>query len=814
MKLTVKAAKSWTITCAAGIFFILACGGSGGGENEPPQNNGNTTPDPFVFSDQTTTQLLTLIESETIAILGINQAVSISISGGEYQINGSGYTSAPGTVNADDSVTLRVLSSSDVNQTTSTELTVGGISDSFDVTTQSIITRASNTACIAPEQAGSDVNNIQIEDAFPNLTIGSLVGLYQSPGDTSRWYALSQSGRVYWFDNSSTVTTLNDFADLSSLVRHEGEQGLLGMAFDPQYASNGRIYFSFVNNNSQSIIARLTDLGSLPLDISDPEILLTLSQPASNHNGGNIAFGPDNYLYIGFGDGGGGGDTFNHGQNTQSLHSTIMRIDVSGNEYTIPEDNPFVNDPNVLDEIYAYGLRNPWRWSFDLQTGELWVADVGQNNYEEVDLVQAGDNLGWPIMEGNQCFESNNCDMTGLTLPVTEYDHSSGDCSITDGFVYRGQSIPSLQGHFIYGDFCSGTIRSASRQANQTYLAQQLLSSGQNISSFAQGADGEVLLLSISGKIYRLLEGQTSGSNIPTNLSATGCFASTENKSYPDYVVPFDVESRLWSDGEQKSRLFAVPDNSSIDIFTDGDFIFPDQSILIKNFIRNNTYLETRLFMKHLNGWSGYSYRWLDDQSDAILVEGASPENITVNNIAHTIPSRGQCFTCHTSAVNVSLGPEASQLNFEITYSNGVEGNQLDALAGSGYLSEKPNNAQTTDMASIGDASASVEVRARSYLHSNCSGCHRPGGPASQLDFSIQSSLSDTMACNQLPTNGDLGINDARIIAPGDVDRSVLIARMQSLNSDTRMPPLATEIIDEQAISIISQWINALSGCQ
>ncbi len=811
MKLTTKISQRWTLCFAAGLLYIMACGGSGG---DSLANSGDTIPDPFAFSDQTTTQLITFIESDPVTISGIDQASTISVNGGEYQINGGSFTSAAGTVFANDSVRLRVLSAASINQTTSANLTIGGMSDSFDVTTDSIIVRTANTGCIAPEQADTGNTNIQLEDAFPNLSIASLVGLYQSPGDDSRWYAMSQSGRVFWFDNSPSAIILNDFADLTSLVRHQGEQGLLGMAFDPQYATNGRVYFSYVNNNSQSIIARLVNQGSLPLDINNLDILFTLAQPASNHNGGHIAFGPDNFLYLGFGDGGGSGDTYNNGQNTQSLHSSIMRIDVSGTDYTIPSDNPFVNDPNVLDEIYAYGLRNPWRWSFDSQTGELWVADVGQDTYEEVDIVQAGDNLGWPVMEGNHCFNSGSCDTDGLNLPVAEYDHSNGDCSITGGFVYRGQNIPSLQGHFLYGDFCTGTIRSVVRQAGQSYLAQQLLISGQNISSFAQGTDGEVLVLSIGGKIYRISDSQAGTGNIPTNLSATGCFASTENKSYPDFVVPFDIESKLWSDGEQKTRLFAIPDGTSINTLSDGDFIYPDQSILIKNFINNNTYLETRLFMKHVTGWVGYSYRWSDDQMDAVLVAGVLPEAISVNNIPHTIPSRGQCFSCHTSAVNISLGTEASQLNFIMTYPNNVQGNQLDALAGTGYLNAKPDASQITSMASIDDNSATIESRARSYLHANCSGCHRPAGPASQIDFRIQTSLADTMACDQVPASGGLSISDARIIAPGDSGRSVLITRMQSLDTNVRMPPLATQQVDIQAVDIMSQWIAGLSGCQ
>lgn len=809
--------KNLSIYISLSLLVILACGGgsNGGNNGEQPPASGDTTPDAFTFDSQSTKTLSTLIESNTITISGIDQVASISVTGGEYRINDGNYTAASGTTTVDDTITLRVLTSGDVEQTTAATLTIGGISGEFEVTTERIITRASNTACIAPEQAESSPSNLQLENAFPNLeSIDSLVGLFQSQGDSSRWYAMSQNGRVYWFENSATATTLNDFADLSSLVNHSGEQGLLGMAFDPQYSSNGRVFFSYINNNSQSVIARLTNQGSLPLNTSNPLILLTLDQPASNHNGGNIAFGPDDYLYIGFGDGGGGGDTYNNGQNTQSLHSTIMRIDVSGNSYSIPTDNPFVNDSSILDEIYAYGLRNPWRWSFDRQTGELWVGDVGQNTYEEIDIVHSGDNLGWPIMEATHCFNASSCNSNGLTLPVAEYDHNSGGCSVTGGFVYRGQNIPSLQGHYIHGDFCSGTIRTVVREANQTYTAETLLSSGQSISSFAQDADGEVLVLSISGRIFRFVNEQAGGSNIPENLSDTGCFTSTQNKTYPDFVVPFDVQSKLWSDGEQKTRLFSIPDGATINTLADGDFEYPDGSILVKNFISDDTYLETRLFMKHVTGWAGYSYRWSDDQNDAVLVTGLSPEEISVNDIVHIIPSRGQCFECHTNAANISLGPEASQLDFEIIYPNGTEGNQLDALTGSGYLTEKPTSTQVTELVALDDTSASIDMRARSYLHANCSGCHRPGAPGSQLDFRIQTSLSETMACDQVPNSSDLGIDNARIIAAGESARSVLVARISTEDSNIRMPPIGTQVVHDDAVSVVRRWINSLTDCQ
>ncbi len=808
--------KTLIVLSGLGFFLITACGGGGGGGNGSPPATADTTPDAFSFTAQSTLSLSTWVESGSIEISGINQATSVSIAGGEYQINGQSFSGADATVVSGDNIRVRVLSAANLAQSTSARLTVGDVSAEFNVTTvDQIFSRAANTTCIAPVQADSGNSNIQLSEAFPNLpNINSLVGLYQSPGDTTRWYAMSQNGNVYWFDNSPSANALNNYADLSAHVRFQGERGLLGMAFDPQYAANGRVYFSYVNNSNQSIIARLTHTASLPLDTSSPHVLLTLTQPASNHNGGNIAFGPDNQLYIGFGDGGGSGDSYNNGQNTQSLHSTIMRINVTGDTYTIPADNPFINDANVRDEIYAYGLRNPWRWSFDRQTGLLWVGDVGQGAYEEIDIVKAGDNLGWPIMEGNHCFGAATCNTAGLTLPVTEFDHNSGDCSVTGGFVYRGQKIPSLQGNYIYGDYCSGTIRTAVKQPNQTYDIQQLLSSGQNISSFAQGADGEVLVLALSGRIYQFTDTQAGTGNIPDRLSATGCFTSTQAKSYPDFVVPFNVESWLWTDGEDKSRFFAIPDGTSISMLPDGDFEFPDRTILVKNFMRNGTYLETRLFMKHVTGWVGYSYRWLDDQSDAILVPGNSAETVMVNNIEHIIPSRGQCFECHTQAASVTLGPEASQLDFNINYAGNVTGNQLHALTAAGYLTSLPEPAQLTEMASINDSSASLELRARSYLHSNCSGCHRPGAPGSQVDFRIQTSLSNTMACDQIPNNGSQGINNARIIAPGDPNRSILVTRIQTLDPNIRMPAVGSQVVHDDAVSVISQWISGLTACQ
>ncbi len=786
-------------------------------------SSADTTPDNFTLVDFNTTSIDRWVESAAISITGITAPSPISITNGEYKIGSDDFTANASTINNNQSVTVRVRSSASLNTTTSANLTVGGVSDAFEVTTQSVIARTDNTNCVAPAQVTSGNSTIQLEEIFPNLPDSyNIIGMFQEPNDSSRWYITTKSGRVYWFDNNQSASTLTLFVDLSSQINAGGEGGLLGMAFEPTYSHNvgGRVYFSYTNKSSKSIIARITSDGTNALNISTRQELMSVTQPANNHNGGNIAFGPDGYLYIGFGDGGGGNDQYGNGQNTQTLLGAMLRIDVSGSgtSYAIPADNPFVNNNNVLDEIYAYGVRNPWRWSFDKQNGDLWVADVGQELYEEVDIVSAGDNLGWPIMEGAHCFQSSSCNMTGLTLPVAEYTHQNGDCSVTGGFVYRGQSVPALQGHFVYGDFCTGRMFSTVKSGSQSYTTKELLLSGMNISTFGQGNDGEIIVVNYGGsgsgaEFYRLKDTSGSGSSIAANLSDTGCFASTVNKTVANGVLPFDVTSKLWSDGEDKTRFLAIPNNTEIGLYTDGDFNFPDGTVLIKNFTKNNLYYETRLFMRHASGWAGYSYKWAADQSDAILVDGAQPEEVSFSGYTHTIPSRGQCFECHTGAANASLGPEASQLDFAISYASNTSGNQLDALSSAGYLINKPSEAQTSKMVSIDDTSASLNDRARSYLHANCSGCHRPGGIGLQLDLKIQTSFANTNTCDVAPASGDLGINNARIIAPGEAARSVLVARISSLNSQERMPPLATQLVDTEAVTVITDWINALSSC-
>jgi hypothetical protein len=356
-----------------------------------------------------------------------------------------------------------------------------------------------------------------------NASLAFPVFLTAPPGDTLRLFVVEKGGAVKVIDRASG-NVIATFLNISNLLPNPlgNEQGLLGLAFDPQYATNRRFYVSYTDTAGNSVIARyLADPNNPNVALGAADlIIMTMVQPFTNHNGGMIAFGPaDDLLYIGFGDGGGSGDPNNRAQNTGDLLGKLLRIDINVDDfpadqmrnYGIPTGNPFVGVAGA-DEIWSIGLRNPWRFSFDLQTGDLYIADVGQDNWEEVNASTApnagiGINYGWRIMEGLHCFSpSTNCDMTNLTRPVVEYDHTQG-CSITGGYVYRGIAVPALQGTYFYGDFCARFVRSfklvngmATEQASWPAL-----NPGGNITSFGEDAAGELYIMTSAGGLFRIV---------------------------------------------------------------------------------------------------------------------------------------------------------------------------------------------------------------------------------------------------------------------------------------------------------------------
>jgi glucose/arabinose dehydrogenase len=326
-------------------------------------------------------------------------------------------------------------------------------------------------------------------------------------GDGSnRLFINLQEGQIVIYDGTQLLPI--PFLDIRSLVSCCSERGLLGLAFHPDYINNGFFYINYTNTNGNTVVARYT-VSDDP-NVADPSsaiILLTVLQLFTNHNGGQLQFGPDGYLYIGMGDGGGGGDPQN---NAQNLGTLLIDVD-SGLPFTIPPDNPFVGNPGARDEIWALGLRNPWRFSFDRLTGDLFIADVGQNDWEELNVQSAsstgGENYGWRLMEGNHCFNPpTNCNDGTLTMPVLEYNHSLG-CSITGGFRYRGTEIQQLHGTYLYGDYCSGRIWGAKNDDSTVWSTEELLNTNLSISAFGEDESGEIYLAhysSVKGAVYRI----------------------------------------------------------------------------------------------------------------------------------------------------------------------------------------------------------------------------------------------------------------------------------------------------------------------
>jgi glucose/arabinose dehydrogenase len=335
-------------------------------------------------------------------------------------------------------------------------------------------------------------------------------------GDGSgRLFIVLQGGQIMVFDGNNVLP--RPFLDISALVSCCDERGLLGLAFHPNYATNGFFYVNYTNRRGDTVIARFS-VSRTNRSLANPlslTALLRVNQPFPNHNGGQLQFGPDGFLYIGLGDGGSGGDPLNNGQSLDTLLGKLLRIDVNGAApYAVPASNPFVGVPGTLPEIWAYGLRNPWRFTFDRLTGDMFIGDVGQSEWEEIDFQPVasagGENYGWRIMEGSHCFDpSTGCDQTGLVLPILEYNHELG-CAVIGGYRYRGGQVQALVGRYLYGDFCSGTIWSAVPGQGGAWGSSVLLETGFMISSFGEGPDGELYVLSYgsSGTLYKVSGGQ------------------------------------------------------------------------------------------------------------------------------------------------------------------------------------------------------------------------------------------------------------------------------------------------------------------
>jgi len=677
--------------------------------------------------------------------------------------------------------------------------------------------------------SGGGGGTFSLVAAFPNLAISNGIALAGIPGET-RLVIARQSGQIRAFAPTPSVSTSQLILDLSSRISFGGEQGLLGLALDPDFVNDRFLYAHYSRaGDGATVIARYTwNAVSDTASLASEKIILTASQPAGNHNGGAIAFGPDGHLYIALGDGGGANDQFNNGQDLDSLLGKILRIDVSpasaADAYDVPPDNPFVGIPGRRPEIWAFGLRNPFRMGFDRQTGALWAGDVGQNAIEEIDVIARGANYGWPRYEGTADFRTSVALAGGVphTPPVYQYDHSLG-IAVIGGYVYRGSRIASLIGKYLYTDFGSGTVWSLDDDTVPPTNAT--LATAANPTSFGEDDDGEVYVVTQSSGLFELAESGGSG-GAPALLSETGLFTDLATLTPASGLIEYDLNLPFWSDGARKRRWVAVPSAARVAFSGTGPWTFPVGTVLVKHFEMEMVdgdpgsarRLETRVLTRGTSEWLGFTYRWNAGETDADLLAGRESETLVIATAGggsrtqtYDYPSRTDCLRCHGQAARVALGLATRQLNRDFDY-GAVTDNQLHTLDHIDYFDAAIGSpSQYGAYPALDDAGAPVATRARAYLAVNCAQCHRPGGPTPvDLDLRFDTSNGSMRAIGVAPQAGDLGIGAAaRIVAAGDKESSVLWQRMQRLDGN-RMPPLASHRVDDAAVAVVGSWIDGL----
>lgn len=692
--------------------------------------------------------------------------------------------------------------------------------------------------------------------AFPDLSFRRPVEL-TSPHDGSRRnFVLEQAGRILVFDDKEEATDSTVFLDLTDVVRSTGnEEGLLGLAFHPKYRENGEFIVYYSTTPRASVVSRFRARRDDPnrADRDSEERILVVPQPYENHNGGSIRFGHDGFLYIGLGDGGLRDDPHSNAQNLGTLLGKILRIDVDQKEgeraYAIPADNPFVKTPGARGEIWAYGFRNPWRIAFDRETHELWTGDVGQDRFEEIDLVRRGGNYGWNIREGFHGFEPSDPEKSvDLIDPLVEYFRGDGQ-SVTGGVAYRGTVLKAHVGDYFYADYLTGKVWTIRREGQRVLENPQVAETHLQIAAFGETSTGEMILCTFDGGLYRLKPrtGEDASSKFPRKLSETGLFRSVEKNEPAESLIPYELNVPFWSDFAVKERFVALPKEGAVTFHEREKWEFPVGTVLVKTFwmhhdrvrMEQPRRLETRLMVHAPEGWAGYTYVYDEEGKDAILLGDGMVRPIEVETAEGKVsqpyyfPSRDDCMTCHTKAEGFVLGLNTRQMNRTLRCgeeaANQVElwsklgafkeppkqdVKQLDAFPDWGFGNWDRSGRHPSGSAPKSPPKGEKEVLARAWLEVNCVSCHQPNGiAAGNRDFRFQTPLEKLNVVDQQPGQKRRLPSSWRLVKPGHPEKSDLFWRI-SLRGERQMPPLATRLSDEDAIQIMKEWIERLPASE
>ena len=659
----------------------------------------------------------------------------------------------------------------------------------------------------------------RLVQAFPRLRFRKPLYIGQPPDGSNRLFVLEQDGLVKWFEKRRDVEQAYLALDIRRRVytRHP-EEGLLGLAFHPAFARNRSVFLHYsANRPRRGVVSRwqMNRAGTRFLPSSE-QVVLQQSQPWGNHNGGGLEFGPDGFLYVTFGDGGSANDPLNSGQNLATWLGSILRIDVDhGSPYTVPRDNPFVHVPGARPEIWAYGLRNVWRFSFDRVTGDMWGGDVGQDRWEEVVLIRKGENHGWNVREGHAPFRPRRV-RTKLVEPVVSLNRRIAR-SVTGGYVYRGKRLPGLLGAYVYADYETGNIW-ALRHDGEKLKENRLIARGSSISSFGEDRDGEIYFTSFDGRIYTFVQGRPPRPQdvFPKRLSDTGLFTDMRRLTPHPSLIPYSVNAPLWSDGAEKERFLMLPDMQRVRVDEQGEFHFPRGTIFVKTFYfgrpgrgaAKGERLETRLLILGDGGWAGYTYVWNEAQDEALLIDGRVERPLEPGKPTPTwtFPGRADCMSCHTEVAGRVLGFQREQLDRIHDY-GGTRENQLDALTRVGVFDRAVPRRAWPDW---DDPQADLGAQVRAYLDSNCANCHRPAGTGNaKIDLRAEVPLEQAHLVNEPPSQGHLGVPGATVLTPGRPEKSLLYLRMQRTD-EKGMPNLAHNTPDTKALERIARWIKSM----
>ncbi|MCE9544729.1 MAG: PQQ-dependent sugar dehydrogenase [Planctomycetia bacterium] len=720
---------------------------------------------------------------------------------------------------------------------------------------------------------------LNCEDAFAGLKFWDPVNIVALPGGAGRMVVVERRGTVQLVEPRSTGFVKSEYLNIAShvsVIPYSAEDGLLGLAFHPDFLRQGSphrgelfLYYSAQTpEGSTNRLSRFRMGGDRvdEFDESSEQILIDQPELHPAHNGGSLQFGPDGYLYLSL------GDDFQRDPNPncqtirRNLAAGILRLDVDcrGGDishppprqprwgrtagYFIPNNNPFVGLPDVLEEYYALGLRNPWRTSFDSVTGKFYVADVGERHREEINLIEPGSNCGWGYAEGSllRCEIQPDApdppkDYMGFeTWPLFEYSRDDAHRCIIGGYVYRGQVMPEFNGHYIYADQ-SGRIYALEltdqgRTAGKNRLVATLSDPGIGISSFGEGADGELYFCWIgqmaaqTGRIFRLRRTRTAErSQLPTSLAQTGLFTTGDVRRPAPGVVPYEVTVPLWSDSADKTRWISLPPGTTPNISVEGQMQFPAGTVFVKHFslatdqrrpeVRRP--LETRVLACDATGdVYGATYRWSPDGKSTQRVDTAESEAITVmrpDGQSHVIdwhyPGRFECMLCHNESSGQVLGFNLKQLHRRVSLADGSTAPQLDVLQQCGALPTQVTQipeASIPRLARLDDKQAPLEQRVRSYLDVNCSMCHNPRRQYAAIDARIERPLGEQgLIDGESHYHKELG-RDVRVVRPGDLSLSVLHLRVAAHDASLRMPPLGRTEVDEEAAAVVAAWIESL----